>query len=204
MYIETRKDTETMAIVSRILSIAGMSYRGTQVEVNEFKGTRLDSAWCDGSRTTLAIVNYATGKAAPVPENGTMFCPSIGELTSLPDNCLVVKHRIFRGKDMGIELLVPASFLAKLLPDTPTLTPEQMVVLYATRSLKSSYGGIPNYRFHQAHEETGITKEQWEQAKGELIDARLLNKAGAITPSGRNAVGKSFDWPNLGTTQACA
>ncbi|KPL05710.1 hypothetical protein AMJ85_11125, partial [candidate division BRC1 bacterium SM23_51] len=48
------------------------------------------------------------------------------------------------------------------------------------------YAGISNYRFHEAHRQTGITLEQWERGKRALIAKKLLNRAGAATNDGRN------------------
>jgi hypothetical protein len=58
----------------------------------------------------------------------------------------------------------------------------------ATAGLKSSYGGIPNLRYYESHRRTGITQERWDNAKAACIAAGLLNKAGAITVKGRNAI----------------
>lgn len=65
------------------------------------------------------------------------------------------------------------------------------VVLAATRGLKASYGGVSNYRLSEARRLTGITPERWEAAKAECIRRGLLNRAGAITVKGRNAIGRT-------------
>jgi hypothetical protein len=61
-------------------------------------------------------------------------------------------------------------------------------VLLATAGLKPSYGGDGDFRFHEAHRRRGIGREAWDTAKAECIAAGWLNKAGAITPRGRNAI----------------
>ena len=48
---------------------------------------------------------------------------------------------------------------------------------------------INNYRFHEANRETGIDSGSWASAKAALIGRKLLNRAGAITVSGKNAAG---------------
>lgn len=67
------------------------------------------------------------------------------------------------------------------------------MVLAATRGLKSSYAGIKNYRFHAARESTGITEPEWNQAKDACMAKGLLNRAGAISDDGRNAI----EWTQL-------
>jgi hypothetical protein len=74
------------------------------------------------------------------------------------------------------------------LSDSGGLTLPEKIVLVATSSLKSSYGGIPNFRFTQAKSETGITQADWDLAKESLTKKGFLNKAGAITTSGKNAL----------------
>jgi hypothetical protein len=64
----------------------------------------------------------------------------------------------------------------------------EKVVLVATRSLKPSYGGISNYRFHTACRETGITQGEWDAALTLLISRKLLKPSNAITDAGRSAV----------------
>lgn len=80
-----------------------------------------------------------------------------------------------------------------LIPPKPALAWAESVVLAATRSLKSSYAGIKNYRFYEAHERTGITETEWDSAKAVCIQKGLLNRAGAITDDGRNAI----EWTRL-------
>lgn len=76
----------------------------------------------------------------------------------------------------------------------PFLKREEKIVLAATRSLKSSYGGVKNYRFVEARRETGISAESWESAVKALQDKGLLRYDRAITPAGRNAIGGAQLW----------
>jgi hypothetical protein len=70
----------------------------------------------------------------------------------------------------------------------PELDRDKKIVLLYTRSRKSSYGGVSDYRFKEANSEAKITKEQWEDAKAWLIKNMYLNSAGAITVKGKNAI----------------
>lgn len=78
--------------------------------------------------------------------------------------------------------------ITKSLEEEVKLSKAELVVLVATRSLKSSYAGISNYRFHEAQRQLGITLDQWERAKSSCISKGLLNARGAITTAGKNAV----------------
>ena len=78
--------------------------------------------------------------------------------------------------------------ITKMLPEKPVLSDDEITVLKYTSSLKSSYAGIKNYRFHEAHRNTGISLDNWNTTKQALIDKKLLRKNGSITADGRNAI----------------
>ena len=109
----------------------------------------------------------------------------------------VVEHSMFCGKDMGLTFHVHPDNAAKLLPaPTAELTAHEKLVLQATCSFKSSYGGKDRYQMmadevryaSSKHvQEPFPTREQWDAAKQSLIGRGMLNKAGAVTPCGRNA-----------------
>lgn len=106
-----------------------------------------------------------------------------------------IHHSIYCGKDTGITILGTPDDIINLIPDDVQLFEQSLswaekVVLCATRSYKSSYAGVSDYRYAEAHRMVKISKEEWERAKSELISKGLLNKAGAITSKGKNAVGR--------------
>lgn len=107
----------------------------------------------------------------------------------LPDGFACVEHSIFCGQDSGITIHIRPENSAGLLPAPVELTRDQRIVLVATRSLKSSYQGISNYRFHEAHRDTGISLDAWNRAKSELQARGLLDARGALTVAGKNAAG---------------
>jgi hypothetical protein len=109
-------------------------------------------------------------------------------LFELPLGIIIVKHSIFMGKDSGITIFANESDLANMLPPKVELSKDEKTVLKYTASYKSSYAGIKNYRWHEANRDLGISLEEWEEAKEKLIEKKMLNKRGAITVSGRNAV----------------
>lgn len=180
--------------VKEIALAAFPSYSGRKFTVAEFHGPkRLDSCWSEGSRDYFEFVNLESMRTHRVQENGTPWSNGgqILECAELPLNVALVQHTIARGKDLGITIFVNGANLSKLLPApgaSVELSRNELVVLVATRSLKSSYAGIKNYRFHEANEITKINLHEWEEAKASLQAKRLLNAAGAITDEGRNAV----------------
>ncbi len=167
-------------------------YNGRKVSVNPFVGPMtMNSYWSGGSRDYWAVVDMETFKHAEIPENGTMWNPSLGPLKELPLNGAVIRYTMGPYESVGVYVNA-ANMNQFLLPaSTIELAHNHKIVLAATQGLKSSYAGIKNYRFHQAHERTGITLERWEAAKAQLIKDGYLNKAGAITDNGRNAIGST-------------
>ena len=151
---------------------------------------RLTSNWEGGSRNYWAVMNLGTGNTGAVPENGTPFTQSLADVTDIPVNAVIGRHCIFCGKDLGVTLYVhPDNIRAYMIEAPDTLSFDEKVVLVATRCYKPSYAGRSNNRLYEAQSYIpGFTAEQWEAAKASCQAKRLLNKAGAITNEGRNAV----------------
>lgn len=166
-------------------------YTGRKFElaIHDKGGMKLTSYWDGGSRNYYTVVKLEDFTTLEVPQNGTPFDGyGYGIDAPLPaPGIAVIEHSIFCGKDSGLTIHIHAENAAPLLPARAELTWEEKVVLVATKSLKSSYAGIPEYRFHEAHEDAGITRAAWDAAKAGLIARKLLNAAGAITVDGRNA-----------------
>ena len=99
---------------------------------------------------------------------------------------------------MGLHYYIHPQNATALLPAKADLTSLEKLILEATRSLKSSYMGRDRYQMkledyrYSADAKNGIafpTRAEWEQAKADLYAKGYLNKAGAITVKGRNAIG---------------
>jgi len=73
------------------------------------------------------------------------------------------------------------------------LSDHEKIVMIATRGLKSSYAGISNYRFHEANKDTGISSDQWDAAKQNLIGKKYINARGALTTLGKTHAGTIYD-----------
>jgi hypothetical protein len=151
----------------------------------------LTSYWSGGSRDYYNVINMDNLKSVEIPQGGSGHGDVPYRVSTLPHNIAVVKRTYFQGKDLGIKIFVNPENLSKMLPKQEDISWAEKVVLSATRSYKSSYGGVKDYRFQQALRDTGITKQEWEEAKQSLIQKKMLNKAGAITNGGRNAIGNT-------------
>lgn len=105
-----------------------------------------------------------------------------------PDRFLI-DHSIFGGKDMGLTVyLHPQSIMVKHLPapSKPDIQRNDLFVLTTIKAYKSS--ARPG-----AYREAGFTTEEVDKIKDRLYQQGYINKAGAITPAGRNIVERSFD-----------
>jgi len=176
--------------VKEVAKAAFPDYNGKKFKVKEFPASGMDltSYWSGGSRDYYAFVDLNTKKVAPVPQNGSGHGDGNAKVTSLPDNIVVVEHSYFCGKDFGCTVYVGKENLTKMLPAATEISLDEKIVLVATRSYKSSYAGETECRFKNAQRETKISRERWDAAKEQCIAKKLLNKAGAITNEGRNAV----------------
>lgn len=172
------------------IAAACHGYKGNKYKVSTDIPRNLNSFWDGGSKTSYAFYSLDRGDVLEVESNHPMFeANKPRELKELPKRFLLVAHSIFCGKDMGITIYANQADLAPMLPkEENDLTEDELIVLTFTQSFKSSYAGISNYRFHEAARVHKITAARWETAKAELIGKGLLNKAGAITANGRNAV----------------
>jgi hypothetical protein len=180
-------DPEVIALARKVYP----DYTGKkfQVEVKEIINVR--SYWEGGSRSFFRFIKLADpNQCINVPAQSAFDTPIIdGDKVPLVPGLACVEHAIFLGKDCGITIHVhPANAPKRLAAPTEALSEDEKTVLVYTVSTKSSYGGISNFRFHEAHRNTGITLERWEAAKAQLIAKKLLNKAGAVTLDGRNIV----------------
>jgi len=152
--------------------------------------------WGGGSRETYHVIDLNTGRTINAP--GQYAAPWDSsrreQKVELVPSIAIVEHSIFCGKDMGLTFYIHPDNAAKLLPAPQAeLSAHEKIVLNATCSFKSSYGGRDRYQMAQDNYryrpcEGGYpSREQWETAKASLIAQGLLNKAGAVTPAGRNA-----------------
>lgn len=177
--------------VPELLRAAFPSFAGRKISVQ----TRTEvqpqhTYWDEGSRHSYSAVDIKTRRAVA----GKQFSPpqfggpvKVNPIRMVP-GVLVFELHQHRGTHY-MHIYCHPQDAPKLLPEEgQTLTKEEKIVLEHTAGLKSSYGGEKNFRFKEARRRTGITLNEWEVAKAELMEKKLLNRAGAITTAGRNAI----------------
>lgn len=166
-------------------------YKGRNVEIIAFSGPKsLHSYWSGGYRDYWAIVELSTGCKVDLSE--MVWAPFVRMDREYVLSGLVPGYALFQhsysGTKQYAKVHVLPDNLCKYLPSSQSLSWEERVVLAASRSLKSSYAGIKEYRKHEAGAKTGILPAEYDNAKLSLIEKGMLNKAGAITNEGRNTI----------------
>jgi hypothetical protein len=177
--------------VKRLASQTFPNYKGRKFKLdNSGHPVNVTSYWDGGSRDYYVALNLATGQTLPVPQNGTPFDggPVAPNGVKVPQGYVIAEHSIFMGKDSGITFYVDPQSATQFLPTPVDLTDDERIALNATARLKNTYGGETDIRFRESRRDHGITRDRWNAAVARLKDAKLLNKAGAITTAGRNAI----------------
>ena len=166
--------------------------------------------WDGGSRTVYQAIQLSSGQRQQV--NDTMSAPwdksrqTPDKVIPLRPGFAVVECSIFLGKDMGPIFHIHPNDVSQFKLSGPVeLDKIERIVLIGTAHFKSSYNGKNRFqmvcnelRWKNNRDANGhidydakpaLTLEQWDEAKARLIARKLLNRAGAITVAGRNAVG---------------
>lgn len=177
---------------AKMFQAAFPSYRGHMFKLAFCETLDVRSYWSGGSRDEFTFLRVDNGKAFRMPPQSAFDPRALGaEAVTITERMVCVEHSIFCGKDMGLTLHLPESVSAQVLEgvleNAPQVTRDEMVVLTCTASLKASYDGRKP-RIDRAWECYNLDLAGWEKAKASLIERKLLNRAGAITPAGRNAV----------------
>ena len=177
----------------------GYSGRAFKAKVCETMTVPADAGlWSGGSRDHYRAIEFSTGRTVLLPgQSEAPWGQRQERKVELKPGFAVICHTIFCGKDLGLTFYVhPANAAAMLPAPQAELSPTERLVLIATRSFKSSYMGRDRYEMMRSKKCDYVmnppqlpTREAWDAAKASLIGKGLLNKAGAITVSGRNAIG---------------
>jgi len=168
-------------------------YRGRSFTINNSgRSVNINSYWDGGSRSKFVMLDLATGKRLDIAQNGTVHDggPIAPDGVKVPAGYVLAEHVIFCGKDLGITFHVDPNTATAFLPDNVELTSNELIVLKATARHQNTYGGETDRRFREATRKHDITRDAWNTAKAALISRKLLNRAGAITNSGRNAIAR--------------
>lgn len=139
--------------------------------------------WSGGSRDIYFALDLSTGERKSVTD--TFSAPWDKERQSqkiaLKSGFAVVRRSTFQGVDLGLTFyLLPSDAAPLLPPPAADLTETEKKVLAIIAGLKSGYRA-DEYR------RKGISESEVEAIKSAMTKRGFLNKAGAITPSGRNA-----------------
>jgi len=166
------------------------NYTGRKFKLdNSGYKVNLTSHWDGGSRDQFVVLQLGSNATKAIPQNGTMFDRVNVNDVDVPVGFVIVEHSIFCGKDMGITFHVNPETAIAFLPEATTITDNERIVLDATARYKNSYGGETNVRFKETNRMgQKITQADWDDASNTLKNHGLLNKAGAITTAGKNAI----------------
>jgi hypothetical protein len=183
VYLERKDETVDAIVRAAFPGYTGKKIEAVMTDRVRFSGTQ----WDEGNKNEYVVLTLADLKSATIPTAPFMRQSADHETdVEIPVGYVVVCHCI--GRYDHIVIYTRPENITKMLPAPVELTEDERIVLTATRSLKSSYAGIKEYRFHEARRRRGITRDRWDAAKASLIGKRFLNAAGAITTNGRNAV----------------
>ena len=142
--------------------------------------------WSGGTRYTYTAVNLETGEHQPIidrrpwPQSEAPAPP----IPMKPGWAVVLTRK---GTVKLCTIYMHADNAPAQLAAPEDYDRDMLIVLTATKSLKSSYGGIKNYRLHEAKRDTDIDEARWAAALERCQQAGLLRKNKSITPAGRNA-----------------
>jgi len=156
--------------------------------------------WSGGSRDHYSLIWLTTGAALPMPgQNASPWDNDRREhVIPLKPDYAIARHTIFCGKDMGLTFYIHPDNAAQLLPaPAAELPPIEKLVLKYTKERKASYNGQDRYamaasdwRYYGKDWQLDAmpSRDDWQAAKEALIAGGYLNKAGAITVKGKNAI----------------
>ncbi len=182
--------------VAQIIATTFPGYRGKTVKVTASETVSLyDLNWSGGSRNqyrTCTIDGQPMGSADRFNAMAPWDNVAEGKSLPIPQGFVCVEHSIFCGKDTGLTVYVNPADMPRYLPSKPELTADERLILDATRSLKASYNGMDRYEMKRrdAYPKPFMSRDQWETVKAGLVAKGLLDKRGAITLAGKNAIAR--------------
>jgi hypothetical protein len=171
----------------------GRTFKACVVESVEMPADA--GTWSEGSREMWCLRRLSDGQTVNITD--TQSAPWSGQRAdrtiAMVPGVIAVTHSMSRGRDMGLTIYVHPDDAVKLLPAPVDLTDHERIVLRATRAYKASYGGADRYTmaWRDAQGKLFPTRAAWAVAKNSLIEKGLLDKRGALTTAGRNAIGRT-------------
>lgn len=144
--------------------------------------------WDSGCKNYYSLVELNTLRVLPIPDDNPLRNINTN-IYDMKPGIVVVKRSYFGMREYITIISHPANMQLNISQQKVDLSDDEKCVLYFTSKYKASYAGLSNYRFHECKRFNGISLENWEKAKLSLIEMKYLNKAGALTISGKNIVG---------------
>jgi hypothetical protein len=165
--------------IPKLILEACPTYRGRSFRVCPGVSVCLSNRnWGCGSKSEYMAVSLDDGRVQAAPSTS----PSTPDQTvEIPPRVVVVERTFYCGEDMGVTIYVRPEDYQGLLPEPVELSETEQAVLRITWSYKAAYRGEARY-------EAGITPDIWEQTKTKLHSRGLMDKRGALTQAGKNAV----------------
>ena len=183
MYIKTKD-------LGPIFRNAGIQTKEARLETRDGELSLGHTYWDGGTRHTYRLIRLDNGQPADIPHvDPPQFGGPSRQTLKMTEGIAVIEE-FYTGYRTITKIYIHPNNAAKLLPAPVELTDDEKTVLLYTAGYKPSYAGIADYRFHNARQKTAITRDRWDAAKISCINRKLLNRAGAITVDGRNAIAK--------------
>jgi hypothetical protein len=180
--------TTTYLEKSQVPAFLRNGYSGSKfrAEAREIITIHSDAGlWSGGTRDHYSAVSLIDGKSLSLPGQSSAPWDKDRKETEieLRPGFAIIRHSMFCGKDMGLTFYVHPVDIAQLLmcDDAEPLAEVEKTVLYIIKGTKSGYRA-------DAYRRANISEGEAEAIKARLIKLELLNKSGAITIKGKNAV----------------
>jgi len=190
----------TPKIKTTLKTIFGANFNSVEVVTAEtFTLTPMHNYWDEGTCHKAVVVQNGKAYAEREKFEGELFDLNANRVVALDGATLVFVCTYYGMRKYVTAYVHPSVFAAmvkQLSVSQDTLEFNERVVLYATRSLKSSYAGDGQYRLHEALRQTNITVSEWNLAVGDCIAKGYLAKNKSITVAGRNAIEGQMNWPS--------
>lgn len=169
-------------LISTVVKVAFPDYAGRKIGVKYgVKEVCVDSYWDSGRRSYFCAVNLATLETKHAPTLNPMR-DKLYTKTAIPQGFVIVEHAYY-GMNQAVYIHTPIE--APMLPEGKAFNRAWYDVLNVTRSYKSSYANIKDYRAHEL-KRMGYNAAQVEAIRVELIAASLMTKNKAISNEGKN------------------
>lgn len=179
--------SRTDKTVDMVVKAAFPDYNGNKIQSDVRDSVEMyNTQWDSGSKRDYVIIQLSTMRAINLGD-----CPHgmIDNRTIKIERGYLVVTRQYSGTNIYIYIYHHPEDITPSLTVKEELSKNEKIVLSATRGYKSSYAGNSDYRFYEANRQTKILRNEWNVAKESMIQKGYLNKAGAITISGKNIIG---------------